>query len=96
MDLETVIQSEVNQKEKNKYCILTHICGIQKNGTNESIRKAKTETQTQRINVRTPTRELGCEVSWEIKIDICALLYIKYITIEDLYRAQGTLLSVLW
>ena len=27
MDLETVIQSEVSQKEKNKYCILTHICG---------------------------------------------------------------------
>ena len=25
MDLETVIQSEVRQKEKNKYCILTHI-----------------------------------------------------------------------
>ena len=28
MDLESVIQSEVSQKEKNKYCILTHICGI--------------------------------------------------------------------
>ena len=28
MDLETVIQSEVSQKEKNKYCILTHIRGI--------------------------------------------------------------------
>ena len=27
MDLETVIQSEVSQKEKNKYCILMHICG---------------------------------------------------------------------
>ena len=27
MDLETVIQTEVNQKEKNKYHILTHICG---------------------------------------------------------------------
>ena len=26
MDLETVIQSEVSQKEKNKYHILTHIC----------------------------------------------------------------------
>ena len=25
MDLETVIQSEVSQKEKNKYCMLTHI-----------------------------------------------------------------------
>ena len=28
MDLETVIQSEVSQKEKNKYLILTHTCGI--------------------------------------------------------------------
>ena len=27
MNLETVIQSEVGQKEKNKYRILTHICG---------------------------------------------------------------------
>ena len=27
MDLETVIQNEVSQKEKNKYRILTHICG---------------------------------------------------------------------
>ena len=26
VDLETIIQSEVSQKEKNKYCILTHIC----------------------------------------------------------------------
>ena len=27
MDLETVIQSEVSQKEKNKYRRLTHVCG---------------------------------------------------------------------
>ena len=27
MDIETVIQSEVSQKEKNKYRILTHVCG---------------------------------------------------------------------
>ena len=27
MDLETVIQSEVSQKEENKYRILTHTCG---------------------------------------------------------------------
>ena len=34
MDLESVIQSEVSQKEKNKYCMLMHIYGIppQKNG----------------------------------------------------------------
>ena len=27
MDLESVIESEVSQKEKNKYRILTHVCG---------------------------------------------------------------------
>ena len=27
MDLESVIQSEVSQKEENKYCMLTHIYG---------------------------------------------------------------------
>ena len=27
MDLESVIQSDVSQKEKNKYRILLHICG---------------------------------------------------------------------
>ena len=27
MDLEPVIRSEVSQKEKNKYRIITHICG---------------------------------------------------------------------
>ena len=30
MDLETVIPSEVSQKEKNNYCMLTHIYGILK------------------------------------------------------------------
>ena len=28
MDLESVIESKVSQKEKNKYPILMHICGI--------------------------------------------------------------------
>ena len=28
MDLESVIQSEISQKEKNKYRMLMHICGI--------------------------------------------------------------------
>ena len=35
MILEPIIQSEVSQKEKNKYCILRHINGIQKDGTDE-------------------------------------------------------------
>ena len=28
MDLESAIHKEVSQKEKNKYCALTHMCGI--------------------------------------------------------------------
>ena len=28
MELESVIQSELSQKERNKYCMLTHIYGI--------------------------------------------------------------------
>ena len=28
MDTESVLQSEVSQKEKNKYRILMHVCGI--------------------------------------------------------------------
>ena len=33
MNLEPLIQSEVSQKEKDKYCILAHIYGIQKDAT---------------------------------------------------------------
>ena len=61
MELESVIQSEVSQKEKNKHHILTHICGIQKNGTDEPICKAETETQTQRTNVWTK----GASGGWD-------------------------------
>ena len=37
MSPEPIIQSEVSEKEKDKYCILTLIYGIQKNGTEEFI-----------------------------------------------------------
>ena len=34
LDLESVIQSEVSQKEKNKYCMLTHIYAMLKRKKN--------------------------------------------------------------
>ena len=40
INLEPIMQIEVSQKEKSKYPILTHIYGIQKNGTDEPICKA--------------------------------------------------------
>ena len=43
MNLESIIQSEVSQKEKDKYSILTHIYGIQKNGTEEFTYRATRE-----------------------------------------------------
>ena len=46
MNLEPIIQSEVSQKEKDKYHILTHIYGIYKNGTEEFIHRAAMEKQT--------------------------------------------------
>ena len=46
MNLEHIIQSEVSQKEKDKYHILTHIYGIYKNGTEEFIFRATVEKQT--------------------------------------------------
>ena len=50
MELESVIQSEVSQKEKNKYCMLTHIYGIlktkKKNGHEEPRGKMGIKTQT--------------------------------------------------
>ena len=57
MKLEPIIQSEGSQKEKNKYCILTHIYGIQKDGTNEFICRAATEKQTQRTTYECGERE---------------------------------------
>ena len=90
MDLETVIQSEISPKEKNKYCIITHICGTQKNGTGEPVCQAETETQVQRTNVWTPRGESGGGgggggvMNWEIGIDMYTLICIKWITNKNL------------
>ena len=46
MDLESVIQSEVSQKEKNKYHMLMHMYRILKNGTDEPSGRAGIKIQT--------------------------------------------------
>ena len=45
IDLESVIQSEVSQKEKNKYHMLMHIYGIFKSGADEPSSRAGIKTQ---------------------------------------------------
>ena len=53
MNLEPIIQSEVSQKEKSKYGILTHMYGTQKDGTNEPVCRAGVETKTQKTGMGT-------------------------------------------
>ena len=45
MKLELSIQSEVSQKEKHQFSILTHIYGILKDGNDDPICKTAKETQ---------------------------------------------------
>ena len=46
INLEPIIQKEVSRKEKDKYCLLTHIYGIWKDGTDGPMCRAAKETQT--------------------------------------------------
>ena len=46
MNLEPIIQSEVSQKEENKYHKCMCICGIEIDGTDEPICRAALETRT--------------------------------------------------
>ena len=45
MDLEIIILSEVSQKEKDKYHMISLICGISKNDTDELIYKTEIDLQ---------------------------------------------------
>ena len=45
MNLEPIVQSDVSQKEKDKYCILMHVYGVYKDGTDEPICQAAMEMQ---------------------------------------------------
>ena len=40
VNLEPIIQSEANQKEKGQHCILTHMYGIWKDGANDPTYRA--------------------------------------------------------
>ena len=48
MKLESIIQSEVSQKEKHQYSIVMHIYGIYKNGNDNPLCETAKETQMYR------------------------------------------------
>ena len=47
MDLESVIQSEVSQKEKNKHRMLTYIWNLKKKKSGSEESRGRTEIKTQ-------------------------------------------------
>ena len=50
MDLEGIMLSEISQTEKDKYCMISHISGIQKTKEMNTYNKTETELQIQRTN----------------------------------------------
>ena len=74
MKLEPIIQSEVSQKEKHQYSILTHIYGILKDGKDSPVCKTAKETQMYRTVFWTL---LGGGMIWENGIKTCIISYKK-------------------
>ena len=77
MNLSPIIQREVSQKEKDKYHILTHVYGIWKNGTEESIyrkqQRNRHREQTYGHGERGGEGELYRKSNTETYITICKI-----------------------
>ena len=86
MNLEPNIQSEVSQEEKNKYLILMHIYGIQKEDTDKSVCRGAVETQTKRTELWTSVGEMNGESS----MDAYAPTYVNRQLMGVCYTTQGT------
>ena len=69
MKLEPIIQSEVSQKDKDQYSILTHIYGILKYGNDNTICKTEKETQMYRTDFGTlwEKARVGCSERTSLK-----------------------------
>ena len=69
LKMETIIHSEVSQKDKDQYSILTHIYGILKDGNNNPICKTEKETQMYRTDFGTlwEKARVGCSERTALK-----------------------------
>ena len=73
MKLEPIIQSELSQKEKHQYSLLTHIYGIQKDGNDDPVCKtAKKDTDVYSRLLDSEGEGEGGMI-WENGIETCIL-----------------------
>ena len=88
MKLELIIQSEVSQKEKHKYSILTHIYGIQKDGNDNPVCETAKDTDVKNSLLDSVGDGEGGMI-WENGIETCILSYVKQITSPDWMHDTG-------
>ena len=84
MDLESVILSELSQREKEKYCMTSLLCGLRKEMILMNLLTKEKETH------RLREQNYGCR--WvgtvgEFGVDMCTLLYLKWINNKDLLQS---------
>ena len=95
MKLEPIVHSEVSQKEKYQYSILTHIYGIFKDGNDDPICETAKETQIWRTDFWTLGEGEG-RMIWENSIETCTLPYVKEITSPSSMHETGRSNPVHW
>ena len=76
MKLKLIIQSEVSQKEKHQYSILTHIYGIQKDGNDNPVCETAKETDVQNSLMDSVGEGEGGKI-WENGIETCKISCMK-------------------
>ena len=97
MKLEPIIQSEVSQKEKHQYSILTHIYGIQKDDNNNPVYETAKETLMYRTVFWTLwEREKEGGMIWENGIEIRIISYMERVASPGLMHDTGCLGLVHW
>ena len=97
MKLEPIIQSEVSQEEKNKYNLLMHIYGIQKDGTDESVHRASngdTGIENRRMD-RGGGEEGEGETSGESSMEAYTLTFVNRWPMGICCMTQGTQMGAL-
>ena len=95
MKLEPIIQSEVSQKEKHQYSILTHIYGIYKDGNDDPICETARDTDVKNSLLDSVGEGEGGMIC-ENSIETCILSYVKPITSQGSIHETGCSGLVHW
>ena len=93
MKMEPIIQSEVSQKEKHQYSILTHIYGIQKDGNDNAVCETAKDVQNSLLD---SVGEGEGGMIWENGIETCIISYVKQIASPGSMHDTGCLGLVHW